>query len=316
MKPRPLDLRALAVIAVGITLVAGACTRTRSGVSVKSLAANLVFGVPPLPESVPPPNIDLVPDEPIGITTLGTPKKTPAKIPPFTPTPACPEAAPTEFPEREATTDVPARPKEGSYRWVVAGEQATASGTFKLPEFVQRNITSVTGAGQGEFSFAATERELVVGSSTIVTSYFEVVPDDGIYLTKIVRKTGTRERVLAPTPPILYLPLPVRIGLPVSSVGVSESGAFGEVLRHTGTVKGRHRVDACGKVIDSWLVEGTQEFVSSEGGSTQKKYNYGIATQLGGFIVFEHVESPSSSPSLLFDARLGQVEPSSLREIY
>jgi hypothetical protein len=82
----------------------------------------------------------------------------------------------------------------------------------------------------------------------------------------------------------------VVLGDSVNSTGV-DPVSF-EVLRQTGTVTKRLRVDACGKPMDTFYVETVQEFVSSDGTTQRRKYHYGIATTMGGLPIIEDIQFP------------------------
>jgi hypothetical protein len=82
----------------------------------------------------------------------------------------------------------------------------------------------------------------------------------------------------------------------------------------------RRRVDACGTLIDGWFVDGDQVF-SGATETFQRDYNYIIATQRGGIIVFEHVETPCTTydeqagrcvptGDIRYDTRIAQPDPS------
>lgn len=280
------------------------CARTpQSGVSLKAVPADLVFGIPPVQEPVAPPNTQLLPDNPIPVVGIGgRPRFTPPPV-----TEECPQASPTTFPKEEATVGVSGEIRGGTYRWVVDGTQILETGdTYYFPRFVQRTLSEpLKEEASDEYRFSTRESELVFGSDKTVYQTYKVVPDDGIYLVEIrvERGDGTRE-TFTPRPEILFMPLPVFPGDEVSTVGVDPTTQ--EVLEHTGKVVGRKRIDACGSVIDSWFVEGEQNFTSVLGDDYLRKYDYAIATQLGGQIIYEHVENPKEDPKFKLDARLGE----------
>ncbi len=304
------------VPALVLTMVLGSgCTKAPvSGVSVKSLAADLVFGIPELPEAVPPPNTDLSPDQPLGVigTRGSTPQFPGGPVPP--PPPECKEAEPTDFPEQEAPTVVQGTPKEGFYKWVVASEQQVQGvGPVVSHGFVERSIKDVEIVRGGVVQYTTVEQDLVFGAQRVVEQTYEVrqgagQSDEGIYLVRRSSKTGTANpKEFVPTPAILMLDLPAKIGNTSNGTGVDPNTQ--EVQIQEGLVTKRHRVDVCGKVIDTWFVDAQQEFRSVTGETTNKQYDFAVATGMGGFIAFEHTESPRMNPRLKIDARLGQIEP-------
>lgn len=332
---KPPDRRRTFILFLALVAALSACVRTpRAGVSVKALAADLVFGIPPLPESVPPPDFTLEPEQPKGVLKAfdrGSRQRPDLTTAP--PLEACGEAGPTDFPEKEATPNVTDIPKNGIYKWVNEGVQkVTAVGDYIPPKLTTRiiRVTQVSPTAD-TFFFEAIEKELSYGSSTHVDLVFSVVQsggtEDGIYLIEIDRIVEGKRTVFNPAPPILILPLPVRIGVgrpetqsvqgyePIKNTSFTTTGVdprTQEVLEHTGSVTKRQRVDACGELVDSWFVDGYQKFTSSQGRSFERNYDYGVATQLGGFIVFEHIDSPPTSPTLMFEHHLGTLRPEPL----
>lgn len=307
--------------AIAVFLLLAACgSGVEAGVNVKSVATDLVYGVPEEKIAAAPANIGRKPDEPVkvvfGGSTLEDIKRRGGPAQP--PAPECPKADIDEFPD-PAMSSVQGRPKAGQYMWRVDGTEETALiGRIKLPRSTRREILGVRTTDDPNFEFTTVERDLRFGSRTTIKTTYEVRDDDGIYLIRIERETeGGRRATFDPVPQIEVLPLPVELGAEVNSTGVDPNSL--EVLRVTGTVPKRFRIDACGDPVDSFLVDATQEFISSSGESTQRNYDYGVATQFGGMIVFEHVDAPCASqdekgkcdpePTLTFDAHLGQIEP-------
>jgi hypothetical protein len=322
LQKRPEILRTALLLLVVVLLMPACLGRSRAGVGVKSLAADLVFGIPPLPEEVPPPNVDLVPEDAPQVQNVGRGKPSVGSrgLGPSVGSDACPAAGPTDFPDEEATTEVVGQPKQGTYRWIVDGTQEVpAVGTQQLPRQVDRNIFAIRSLGGKDFEYKTKEHELIFGSSVTTTMTWQVLTpqtgrtDVGLFLVGWTRKSRQEERVFAPFTPVLFLPTPAIIGKAVSSPPATSDE--GEVLRHSGTITKRLRVDACGKVIDSWFVDGDQTFTSASRQSYTRNFDYAISTQFGGIMVFEHAEVPQAAPQLKYDARIGQVEPKELSEI-
>jgi hypothetical protein len=276
----------------------------------------------------------LQPEQPAGVLALNTSVATPRPLSSATPVPVCRQAGPTDFPDEAAPTDVQSPPKAGTYRWNVSGAQSgTAVGTVQLPKTTRKIVTDVKVASNG-WTFVQEEHDLVFGSTTTVRTTFVVLTQAtadgmsaGIYLTQIQRIAGNQTSSFNPQPPVLYLPIPVTQGAPPGPEGIRTQDQIDstgidpvtqEVLRNQGDVTKRQRVDACGKVIDSWFVDAYQEHVS-QGTIDRRNYQYSIATQYGGLIVFEHVETPCAQKNddgtctpagnLKFDAGIAQVDP-------
>jgi hypothetical protein len=282
------------------------------------LTADIVFGVPPVNESVAAADQQGVFEETIEFE-LGV--ASPLRR---TPTPtflvACPEAGPNDFPADEAQTSITGMPKPGKYRWKQSGTETSTTFPFPIPitGFGSRTVKEVMG-NPGAFTFRTVEKDASLFNGTLITRTFSVSPT-GLSLTRIEwdeNGDGQAERTFAPLTGLPYLPVPFQIGTPFENVAVDPVSLTS--IRHVGTVKGRQRVDACGVVLDSWFVDGDQTFVQG-GSSTRVDFNYGVATQLGGLLILEHLERACATTNaegkcqpagqLTHDTNIGQAEPS------
>jgi hypothetical protein len=205
-------------------------------------------------------------------------------------------------------------------------------GTIRLAPFTRRQVLDA-GQANGGPRFTVQERELVIGSQFDVRSTYEYrtggideslegqnVDRTGLFLVKVERihrSDPDSNSEFNPSPPILVIPQPAVLGDSVAATGV-DPVSF-EVLRQEGTVTKRVRVDACGKPQDTFYVETFQDFVAADGRTTRRKYDYGIATVMGGLPIIEHVESPcidaegkcaKDAVTFKLDAHIGQLEPS------
>ena len=297
-----LDRRAVAfAVTLAIFALSGCLKIPESGVAVKAVTAGLVFGVPPLPEPVAPPGFEIVEEQ-------KTPSPSPTKAAPVVQKPvqppqeSCPKASDQTFPEEEATTSVKGLPKEGLYRWRTTITTTNAQG-------VTQTSTSDNGKGIGGIKqLTATDSRFWVGEFRVrggrfrvVVQEFEIVQDggndDGIFLTRINEYDSlddTTATSFTPEPSIKVLPLPVRAGLTLGDSNAGVDGTSLAVLRQTGTITGRKRVDVCGVVIDSWFVDGDQQYTAPSGTSYSIDYNYSVATQFGGYIAFENIFESST----------------------
>jgi len=323
--PERAGVRVVALVCLMIIFTACA-RRPESGVNVRALTADLVFGIPPVAEPAAPP--DLVPGDnpPIrsgGSTRLFERNQTPFVAPGAEP---CPEAAPDEFPDEVASTDVPVLPKAGKYRWVTDGTQKLPSGdSFALAKFSELTIQTVETRGFGH-SFETVTRSLTGGGDK-VTQVWEVrttppanalLPDDrGVYLKSIEEDRSGQVSSFVMSPPLLFLKLPVAPGAGTGefdTIAQDENGS-GATLRHTGITLRQVDVDACGTKVRGWFMDAEQEYIKPGVGAPERylrNYDYAIATQMGGILIMEHVERtvpPAQEPDLVFDSRIGQVEP-------
>lgn len=314
-------------------LIASACSEpSQSGVSVRSLATDLVYGIPEPEKPAPPANFDPVPPDPIGtVFEGGEDTDDDIQIPQQPPPDPCPPTPPNVFPPA-APSEVEGRPAEGRYRWPMEGYQEVETiGRVRMPPFAFRSVFDVQDTSDG-YSFVVEERELTFGSKFIVRTTYEVITetgladetdDRGIYLTKIERfhpDDSSSNREFNPSPAILLLPLPAALGNEINSVG-ADPVSF-EVMRLEGGVTERRRVDACGEPMDTFYIEAQQTRVAADGSSSTRKFDYGIATNLGGMIIVEHIESPcveneqgecqEDAVRFLLDTHIGQLEPDPL----
>jgi hypothetical protein len=314
----------LALVVLGAACGSGAA---ESGVNVKQVATDLTYGIPkPVPPAAPA-NTNPIPDDPLPVLRGVGPVK--PSLPPVGPPPeVCPKAPPTVFPPAATTEITGDKPKAGEYLWKIEGKQKVSGiGQFGLPPFSRRQISDVKTTEQG-YSFVVAEREQTFGSRYTVKSTYEVRKTGtvsgqepaGLYLTRVERIHPTDKNgntTFDPSPAILLLPTPTTIGAKIDSVGVDPTSL--EVLRNTGTVTKRVRVDACGRPVDAFYVEGIQQFAGFDGNTTRRKFDYGIASALGGLPVVEHIESPcvdaggacaKDSVDFRMDAHIGQLTPS------
>ncbi|MGH9004753.1 MAG: hypothetical protein ACRDYV_16635, partial [Acidimicrobiia bacterium] len=134
-------------------------------------------------------------------------------------------------------------------------------------------------------------------------------PERGISLMRIERVDAQgNSSVLNFTPAVLFLPLAIEPGESFESVGIDSRS--GQVLQHQAQVVRRERVDACGEIVDGWVVEANQTFSGS--GTATRTYRYIIAPQLGGVMISEQVKITAPEGTLDVTFSLGQTKPAPL----
>jgi hypothetical protein len=134
-------------------------------------------------------------------------------------------------------------------------------------------------------------------------------PERGISLVRIERIDAQgNTQVLNFTPGVLYLPLPIEPGESFESVGIDSR--TGQVLQHQAQVLRRERVDACGEIVDGWVVEATQTFSGQS--TATRSYRYIIAPQFGGLMISEQVKVTAPEGTLDVTFSLGQTKPTPL----
>jgi len=136
-------------------------------------------------------------------------------------------------------------------------------------------------------------------------------PERGISLMKLQRVDKANNITeMTFTPGVLYLPLDIVPGEEFSAVGIDTR--TGSVLQHQAKVVKRDRVDACGDIVDGWVIESTQTFSSGAATAPPRTYRYIVAPQLGGIIISEefHIKSAASTTDVVLS--LGQLNPAPL----
>jgi hypothetical protein len=309
------------------SLAASGCVdRKPPGVAIRSLKSDIVFGIN-APPAVPP---GILPPIAVGVglPDIALPPLTP-RLPSR---PACPAATRTDSVEVPATLGVTVRPKPGLYRWKAAGKIVISGVEIPLlNQFVEREITDVSEVTESvlpvgsdpataplvtrTFSYSmkaplgpdASRGTQVVriqvkdnpvtveAGTTAVNIGRDIVvgdPERGVTLKRITNYApdGSVISDFVPTPGILLLPLAVNGGEQYQSVSVDAGN--GAVVIHDATVGRRKEVDACGTLVDGWAVSSREYFIGGNGSVSVSQYDYVIATQLGGILVYEKVGPP------------------------
>lgn len=318
-----------------LALMLPGCAGATRGVGVKSLAADLVFGIPPLEEDVAPP--DTFPTGELEATDIrGGPQGSfgPTAIRPGIAARSCPEPEVNEVLNPSEDRPVGGPPRVGKYLWVQSGSlnYGPQVGHLPISKFADRKITTSKNlTAPGDWTFSTEQQE---GNGTVIQQTFEVIqsrPDtqrqraqvlreqgqlNGLFLTQIVKQLPDRTtRTFNPEPALLYLPFPVTSGYTLTSEAVDPTNL--QTVTHTIDVRNRQRYNACGTLVDGWLVDAFQTFQGQD--NTRRDYNYSVATSMGGLVIFEHVETPcaadphdqpcSNKGDLIYDTNIGQLEP-------
>lgn len=339
-------VRASAVVLLAV--LAGCVNAPPPNVGLKPFTADLVFGIPPLDQPVALPNT-LPGPLPFAFDDFPIKKAIP---PPPVETEECPSAL-LNVVEESADISVKGRPQEGTYRWKHTGYfKAGDFGRIQLDGLHQRGIQDVErlASNPKDFQYTMVQEEQLGGrvfESTfeVITSrpnpppvsnqtYYETTSKsgiNGIFLTRLSGRTpdgGEFTSTLEPA--VLYLPLPVPVGVTFTTTS-SDPTTF-VTIEHEGSVRERRRYDACGELVEGWFVDARQAVTfpdpenracpdQEEGVCTiPLNYDYSIATQFGGLMIFEHIEVRCEKydsakqacvpdPDFLFDTNIGQLEP-------
>lgn len=330
-------------LAVAVFLVVlPACLEGRAGVGLKPLTADIVFGIPPPQQPVTAPDTIIRPG-PVSVTgdDFGD-----------IPIPLGPAAKPcnaARFNEVQKSADVALEglPKEGLYRWKNRGDYNWGPPLGRLPivEFGDRTIVDVRKLATSPQDFAYTLKQRETLGNTRYESTFEVITSrpnpptiqnqkyyettsqnslNGIYLTRfvVIEEGGARSEATY-NPPVMYLPLPVPTGVTFSTTTSDPNPNSLSSFTHTGKVIERRRYDACGELVEGWFIDGSQTYSFRDDEPVTRNYDYTIATQYGGILIFEHIETPcenydtakntcGSIGDFRLDTHIGQLEPDPL----
>jgi hypothetical protein len=319
--------RGRATLILLIAVLGAACVRPDDPkVAVTKVEASLVFGVKPPPQPVAPALPEQAP------ATVEAPAATAPPLPfpdlafrPLPPASAparseCPPASPTAVADRPADIRIGGEPRVGRYRWKREGA---------LTGFERRIVRNVKPEGDKAYTFETVQP--TVGRPTVTVKTFRVKtepvtqganpgglmppsrvgePDRGVSLVRAQELDGNGNPVATfePPSPLLLLPLPVQQGEHYESVAVDPR--TGQTMVLDVTVQRRQRIDACGEVVDGWLVDGT--LTDTAAGAESMEVAYIVATQLGGVLVQERFKAGEGDAAVDLTFTLGQVDPDPL----
>lgn len=114
-------------------------------------------------------------------------------------------------------------------------------------------------------------------------------PGRGIALTQLRDFDGNGNEVgsFTPSTPVLYMPLAIEQSESFTGFGVDPKS--GQSLRVDGQTIQRQTVDACGTLLDGWLVKATVS-ESGAGAAYTHTDEYIFSTELGGLLLSRHVK--------------------------
>ena len=341
-------------VAAAFAVTSAACVRPdKPTVAVNKVEASLVFGVTKPPEQVETPlqsvTTSPLPDLQQAFASFdfpdapapdfgGIPLATPPKV-------ECPQAAPDAAPAKiaEATTELPL--PIGVSRYKIGGffTDETGQKPFASSRFERRIVRRYKQISPTMYSFETVQPVIGVFDRFVVATYevntaaFQLTPgaglpavtaprvgepERGISLVRMaeVDRNGIERATFEPSSGLLLLPLPVEPGERFQSVAVDPKS--GQTIAHESSVLRRQKVDACGELVDGWLVESERVVSRGSGsaggdmsaGSGSGKYSLIFATQLGGLPVQERIVIESGCPVGPCDisSTLGQAKPDPL----
>jgi hypothetical protein len=281
-------LRTVLAGPLAVAVLSGCGPSTPISLDVNKVSLDIGGGQPPAqpPQVAPPPSATA----PASLPQAQLPLPTPPSAPTTTPTlpSLCPAADQFAVPALNADPLIAHAPKPATYvyrqkgQWVATGALA---GKLPAPPLGERTITA--GSTTKGYDFAVAEQ---AGAMTRTTAYNLVSPSSlptdpagGLYLAALQWKDMLFGTVtFRPTSPMLFLQTPVVQGESFTSTGADPQHKTSMLLR--GQVAGKKRVNACGKIIDTWQLEVT-EVLTTTSTVVRITATYDIATQYGGISV-------------------------------
>jgi hypothetical protein len=242
----------------------------------------------------------------------------------------CPDAPPGAVASDAATDNVPAgvRPAAGVYRWKRSGTQKLTAFpiTVAIGGFDRRLIRNVTAVDATTYTFETIRTDLY-DKYFIVTTYqvktaatqTQTVnrasvhqragePDRGVSIARIEHRDRGGDLIaapFAPVPPVLLLPLPVLDGEQFQGAGVDP--LTGDSLQVQAQVIRKVTTDACGRLLDGWLVKGTKVFAGTN--AHPEDFETVFATQFGATPIRERVQLTDTNATWDAIATVGQKDP-------
>jgi hypothetical protein len=339
-----------AVLAVGAT----ACvSQPPPTVRITPLQADVVFGVkpkapPPIPVAVeaPPQQVaQYVPKPPPEYKPVESPVlPVLSSLEPPTPKPSlCPAASLDAFPDQTAPVGISGLPTVGQYRWKRGGQLQFQDGEKQpisaLENRLVRRVTQLAAlptdnAGAKNFTFQVVRPG---DKKTFIIDSYQVRGDSaaqqrvqlpelgtdvgyvgssqaGLALVSedIVSESGSTVPLFHPAAPLQLMPTPIVAGMTFNSQAADP--ATGRVVEIQAQIPRRGRVDACGTIIEGWLVTGTQTVSDPNGGGSPVTVPFTsiYATQFGALPIGEDTTITAGAVTTHAVNNIGQEKPGPL----
>ena len=309
---RPTRAVALALAAVGALSACGPASHLRMNLRTVSVTVPRVVApaVQLVPPSAPPP-LALPPIGPV-INQLPPP----TTVTPAVTTNTCPTAPSLATPAHPASVTVDNAPTTQSFLQRATGSFAKGAtkGTFTgdvqvtvtdLPPTTSSNGQQVKGWRVQQFD-PVTKTRAVEVYQLVLPSSAAGASDPGVYLVGLAWSDPVRGDVtFQPVGNGLYvLPTPVQVASnDAQYAGIATDPNTLTTLQLVRNVRGRHRVDVCGQLVDTWTVQmsGTLTTQSAQWTVT---WNQQIATAYGAVDVDELLGFQDPKGGLSWSRRL------------
>ncbi len=259
-------------------ILGGGATPSAAASPGPSPAPGGIVFVPPPPSviALPPPTFEVGPEPPPPVAVASAP--------------ACATADPLQPPAREAPAQISAPPGRAAYLFRNVGTYSvsgadTRKGAF--PSTSLRTVGNIVRPSESTFTFDVSD---LLGDVTTTTTYDVVgaslVPaalPPGLYIKQVKSVRGASTSTFAPSPELSLASFPLVRGAAVTSSGVDPQSATS--MRFTSTVTGKTRIDACGAVLDSWVLDLTDGKLLSPTQNLDFNATYAVGTQYGGLLL-------------------------------
>lgn len=279
------------VVAVAVAVLLSSCGGPKIPFQVvgKAVPVNVKFGkaLPPVTVRPVPGGYIIVP-QPIPPSPLG-----PIYFPPPPPKPIpCPKAGPLEFPDKAATGEVLKAPSGATYLYRTKGDRSLGDERQTYLESEIRQVGNIETTTD-PVTNRETYRHVTTAANNIEVVMTSFVADQSqLAITGMEWFGGGKTTKFSPAAPLKIMPIPPRQTLVTGNhLDTWQSAATDPLSRMAvsvdGKVTGRARIDACGKMIDTWHAELRMHWVSPTDDYTTTWGIY-VATQYGGVIVSEY----------------------------
>lgn len=222
----------------------------------------------------------------------------------------CPKAEQFAVPELAADPTITAPPVAAKYSYRVKGDFSTGGAISidgSAPPIGVREV--IRGSAADGYDFVVAE----AGGTGKRSTAFRIVPPSGSPLAQpgglYVVAMDWEDVLLGkamfrPTQPMLLLPLPVVRDQQFTAVGVDPQHQIS--IKWQGSVSGTERIDACGSLVEAWVLDLSQMIVTS-GGEFNTTSVLKIATQYGGLSVADTVAMTGVRANALATAPQSQI---------
>ena len=267
-----------------------------------------------------------------GLVTQITPTQVPVAgepappVLPHGPIVNCPTAPADAHPDAPATVFITDAPKPGTYlthdtgTFTLGGAVSLTANYPPLSVFEVKNIqtsqasdpvngpsniitydvvTHGVDGGTTTTTYRTVNMPSSVQGQVVQTATVGHEPQGELDLVKLVTVNAEGRTEFTPSPPVEMMAFKNGQGTSWTSAGIDQATGTSMVVQ--GSITQRKVVDVCGKVYDTYEVSSTEKITNLQTGlSSQTNPNdpniYDYATQYGGIILHEHIDTQTTYP--------------------